>query len=255
MIDFHSHVLPYMDDGSKNFDMSLDMLRISTDEEVKHICATPHFIVGEYEIYRENYDEKLKGLRELCKTYNVNLDIMTGLEIYINPDIPKLYEEGKVWGINDTKYLLIELPMEQFPRYTEDVFYELRLKGAVPIIAHPERNLRIMKDPSLLTNLLEQGVLAQLNAGSLNGLYGKEVKKFAEDLVSRNMIHMLGSDGHNISGRNTKISGAFNMVREINSELYDWISRAQYDILRGSEVEVLPVTSGKKKFKLFNLFK
>jgi len=255
MIDFHSHILPYVDDGSKSYDMSLDMLRVSNDEEVKHICATPHFIAGEYEVSRKDYDEKINGLGELCKNNNIKLNILSGLEIYLTPDIPSLYQEGRVWGINDTKYLLIELPMEQFPRYTEDVFYELRLKGAVPIIAHPERNIRIMKDPNLLLSLIEQGTLAQLNGGSLSGLYGKEVKGFAEELVKRNMIHMLGSDGHNVSGRNTKISGAYKEVKKINSELFDWINKAQYDILNGLDVEVLPVISSNKKFTLFNLFK
>jgi len=254
MIDFHSHILPYVDDGSKNFDMSLDMLRISNDEEVRFICATPHFIAGEYEISRKNYNEKLNGLSELCKTNNINLNIVSGLEIYITPEIPNLYEEGKIWGINDTKYLLIELPMEQFPRYTEDVFYELRLKGVVPIIAHPERNVNIMNDSNLLTNLIEQGALAQLNAGSIRGLYGKEIKSFAEELLKRNMIHMVGSDGHNVSSRAPKMSNGMKMINSLNSELYSWINDAQYKILKGEDVDILPINE-KKKRKFFSIFR
>lgn len=87
--------------------------------------------------------------------------------------------------------------MLDFPIYTEKVFYDLRLMGAIPILAHPERNLRIMKNPELFISLVEQGNLAQLNAGSLLGKYGTDIKKCAEKLVARNLIHIVGSDGHN----------------------------------------------------------
>jgi len=254
VIDFHSHILPYIDDGAKSFDMSLEMLRISNDDDVKCICATPHYIVGEYEVNKNAYDEKINGLKYLCEKNNIGTNIVSGLEIYINPDLARLYEEGKIWGINDSRYLLIELPMEQFPLYTEEVFYELRLKGATPIIAHPERNIKIMKNPSLLENLIEQGALAQLNAGSLKGLYGKEVKVFAEELVERNMIHIIGSDAHNSSSRKPIISSSLKLVNSLNSEVYTWIQDNEHKILNGEDVDILPIRK-KKKFSLFNIFK
>ncbi len=77
----------------------------------------------------------------------------------MHPNLPKLYKEKRIWGINDSEYLLIELPMGQFPMYTEDVFYELMLLGVKPILAHPERNIKIMKDHDLIINLINQGVL------------------------------------------------------------------------------------------------
>jgi protein-tyrosine phosphatase len=255
MIDFHSHILPYIDDGSKNFDMSLDMLKLAIDEGTEYICATSHFIPGELELDKEVYFKRLSNLEYLCSLKDVNINILPAVELYIHPDLPRLYKEKKIWGINKTQYLLIELPMQQFPMYTEEVMYELRLQGAVPILAHPERNFRIMKEVALLENLVEQGMLAQVNAGSLLGIYGKDIKEFAEHLVGRNLIHLVGSDAHDDIRRTTQISRAFEIVKSKNRELYEWIDKNQYRIVEGKTVKALQVKPSKKKFNFFAVLK
>lgn len=255
MIDFHSHIIPYVDDGSKNFDMSLEMLRNAVDEGTKFICATSHYIPGDAEQDRNVYDEKLSGLIELLNVKDININVLPALELYMHPELPRLYKEKAIWGINHTKYLLIELPMQQFPLYTEDVLYELRLLGAVPIIAHPERNLRIMKDVSLLTNLVEQGTLAQVNAGSLRGIYGKDIKSFGEKLVDMNLIHLIGSDAHDDKRRTTRIEDAFLTVKHRNAELYKWIIKNEHKVIKGLNVEPLEINKKNRRSFLFGLFK
>lgn len=252
MIDFHSHILPGVDDGSSSIDMTMEMLENSLQQGVEYICATPHFITGEYEITLEEYEEKLKLIREKASG---NINIIQGLEIYINPELPKLYSEKKVWGYNNKKYVLVELPMQQYPIYTEKVFYELRLLGATPVLAHPERNLSIMKNPNLLVDIVEQGNLAQMNAGSIVGIYGSDIKKFAEKLVSMNLIHMLGSDGHNNTRRNTNLQQGFKRVESLNNGLYKWITENEKNILDGIDVEVPEIILNKKKKSFFNFLK
>lgn len=151
--------------------------------------------------------------------------------------------------------MLIELPMREFPIYTEDVFYELRLKGVTPIIAHPERNFKIAQEPNILKSLVEQGNLAQLNAGSLTGLYGKTIMETSEVLVKRNLIHMLGSDGHNDDKRNTFIKDAFGKINYLNKDLYNWILKNQGNIIKGQGVEPLSVIEIRKKGFFSKLFK
>jgi protein-tyrosine phosphatase len=255
MIDFHSHILPYIDDGSKNFDMSIDMLKLAVDEGTEYICATSHFIPGELELDKEVYFQRLNNLKHLCSLKEVNINILPAIELYMHPDLPKLYKEKSIWGINNTKYLLIELPMQQFPLYTEEVLYELRLQGVMPIIAHPERNFKIMKDVTLLQNLVDQGTLAQVNSGSLSGIYGKDIKEFAEHLVGRNLIHLVGSDAHDDKRRTTMINDAFKTIKNKNKELYEWIDENQYKIIEGKAVEALQVKSSKKRFNFFGLVK
>lgn len=254
MIDFHSHILPYLDDGSKSLDMSIEMLKLSVDEGVEQICATPHFIMGEFEIEKDKYDEKFDNITNICKVNNIEIDILRGLELYIHPDLPKLYKEGLIWGINGSRYLLIELPMRQFPIYTEEVFYELRLLGAVPILAHPERNIRILNDESLLLNLIEQGVLAQITSGSLRGIYGKDIKNFSEKLVKKNMVHVVGSDAHNNSVRSTLIKKEYESIKMLNKDLYNWIIENETRIVNNEEVVVPEVLSRKKKNSFFKFF-
>jgi protein-tyrosine phosphatase len=255
MIDFHSHILPYIDDGSKSFDMSIDMLKLAASEGTEYICATSHFIPGELELNKEVYFEKLNNLKHLCSIKEVNINILPAIELYMHPDLPKLYKEKSIWGINNTQYLLIELPMQQFPLYTEDVIYELRIQWAMPIIAHPERNFRIMKDIKLLENLVDQGTLAQVNAGSLSGIYGKDIREFAEYLVGRNLVHLVGSDAHDDKRRTTMIKGAFETIKSKNKELYEWINENQHSIIEGKAVEALKVKNNKKRFNFFGLLK
>lgn len=256
MMDFHSHIIHGIDDGAKSLDMSLEMLKISESEGVEYICATPHFITEEFEISKEKYIEKLDSLILASRKENLKIKILSGLEIYIHPNLPKQYKENKIWGINDSEYLLIELPMGQFPLYTEDVFYELMLLGVKPILAHPERNNKIMKNHDLIINLIRQGVLMQINSGSLLGDYGKEVKKTAEEFVARNMVHILGSDGHNITGRKTNIKTAYEIVKNKNKIVYDWIIENQINIINNKPTsDLLELNLKKSKISFFNIFK
>jgi protein-tyrosine phosphatase len=255
MIDFHTHVLYGVDDGSRDIEMSLDMLDISRVEGVKHVCLTPHYISGEFEIERDEYESRFNKLADRINSLDLKLN--HGLEIYINPNLPNLYREKKIWGVNDSKYLLIELPMQQFPIYTEKVFYQLRLEGAVPIIAHPERNLSIIKNKNLLESLINTGTLVQMNSGSLDGIYGAMVKKFAEELVSMNMVHLLGSDAHNTTRRPPEIKDGYRKVRDLNPDIYEWIKENEQKIIYNEEVIELPDIKkiNKKRFDIFSLFR
>lgn len=256
MIDFHSHIINGVDDGAKTLDMSLQMLKNAESEGVEYICATPHFITEEFEICHKKYIEKLDKLVLASREENFSIKILSGLEIYMHPSLPKLYKEKKIWGINGSEYLLIELPMGQFPMYTEDIFYELMLLGAKPILAHPERNYKIMNNHELIINLIKQGVLMQTNVGSLLGDYGKEVKKTAEEFVKRNMIHILGSDGHNITSRKTKLKEGYELVKKSNEELYRWILHNETNIINNiSMTDFLELNLKKGKFSFLNIFK
>ncbi|WP_160678604.1 CpsB/CapC family capsule biosynthesis tyrosine phosphatase [Clostridium sp. C8-1-8] len=253
MIDFHSHIIPNVDDGSQSFEITKDMIRNSISQGVTHICATSHYIPGEFEQEKNNYDNIFSEVSDFGKQEGIK--VIKGLEVYITPNLVDLYSDGLIWCINNKKYMLIELPMREFPLYTEDVFYELRLKGVTPILAHPERNFKIANNIELLKNLVEQGNLAQVNSGSLTGAYGNTIKGVAEQLVARNLVHMVGSDGHNNEKRNTYIDKAYEVIKEVNIELYKWIESNELSILNGEEVNPLVIREPKKQGLLSRLFK
>lgn len=245
MIDFHSHIIYDIDDGARNIEESLEMIENAKKEGSKYICATSHYMVGSYEPEREDYIERLKSLREKVE----GIDIAEGLEVYIDPSLPTLYKNKKIWGINKGKYMLIEFPMREIPKYSKDILYEMTVLNVTPIIAHPERNSRFLKDINFLEEFIEEGYLLQINASSLVGFHGDEARIFAETLVKRNMVHMLGSDGHNVKRRNTNIKEGFIKVRELNPELYNWIKENQHNIFNGQDVSLLEVKEEEKKRK------
>ncbi|MEW8956919.1 tyrosine-protein phosphatase [Clostridium sp.] len=245
MIDFHSHIIYDIDDGSRNIEESLEMIENAKKEGSKYICATSHYMVGTYEPEREDYIKKIKSLMERVE----GIDIAEGLEVYIDPSLPTLYKNEKIWGINKGKYMLIEFPMREIPKYSKDILYEMTVLNLTPIIAHPERNSKFLKDISLLEEFIEEGYLLQMNASSLIGFHGDEVRNFAETLVKRNMVHMLGSDGHNVKRRNTNIKEGFLRIKELNPELYNWIKENQHNIFNGQDVMPLEIREEEKKKK------
>lgn len=250
IVDFHSHIVPDIDDGAKSIDMAITMLMNSKNQGVKYIAASSHFIYGELEYSREEYEKKMSNIKEKIK----DIDIVPAMEVYINTELRSLYRGGKIWTINDTKYMLVELPLNDFPMYTEQVFYDLRLEGIVPILAHPERNRAIIKNQDLLENLIEQGALAQTNSGSLTGMFGSTVKECAEKLVKRNLVHMIGSDGHNDNKRTTNILEGRNRIKKINNELFRWIEDNEENIILNKDIDCLPILKNEKK-SFFNFFK
>ncbi|ADL50328.1 tyrosine-protein phosphatase [Clostridium cellulovorans] len=252
MIDFHSHIIPNIDDGAENIATTLEMLKISYGEGTSCICATPHFIPEEMEISRSSYDILFK---EVVYKKSANIKIITGLELYMSPSIPNLWDKKKIWGINDTNYLIIELPLNSYPNYADDVFYELSIRGVKPIIAHPERNIYLQNNLSKMKDLLGKDILFQVNSGSLTGKFGEDAKNTAHDLVKRNMVHLLGSDAHGSDSRTPKIRKAFDLIKDMNLELYNWILSNEENIINGKPVLPLPIKEEEKKKTIFSFLK
>ena len=147
MIDIHSHLLYGIDDGSRSIVESAYIIKSLSEIGYTDIILTPHFINGSsYMSTRENNLDLLEKLKvELIKhQIPVNLDL--GNEIYIDSDIIKLFKEGIISSLNDTKYLLIELPMSGENEIYYDVFLDLINMGYKVILAHPERYISFQKD-------------------------------------------------------------------------------------------------------------
>lgn len=233
MIDFHSHIIYGVDDGPKDKETSLRMIMNAELEGTGYICATPHFIQGSCQVSREEYTEKLQELSE-----ESSISIIPGMEVYIDSSLPDLYRKGKVWGINWGPYMLIEFPMREVPRFAKDIFHELSILGVRPVIAHPERNLKLMSNPEILEEFVEDGYLLQVNSGSLTGEYGQSVQKAAEKLVRKNMVHLMGSDGHDDISRKTGVRDGFRRIREMNPFLGDWIEENSSRVIDGLSLEL-----------------
>jgi protein-tyrosine phosphatase len=124
--------------------------------------------------------------------------LYTGAEVHISHNLIEEIKNNRAnMVINDSQYLLVEFPMSHIFSGIKELFFDLMSEGIVPIIAHPERNVVFMENPSFLYDLLRMGVLSQANSGSFLSFYGRRVAEAANRFLSWNYIHFLGSDSHN----------------------------------------------------------
>ena len=212
MIDFHNHVLPNVDDGSKNMEMTLNMLRTASKQGIKKIINTTHLQHPKMEGKNTNFDYIDSINREVlyrAKAEGINIDIKLAAEVYYLPNLCDLID-NPLATING--YMLIEFPMVITPVDFEDTFFQLRLRGITPILAHPERYRYFQEDVSKLGKLKDMGVILQIDAGSLIGHFGHKTKKIALDMLSKGYCHLIGSDAHNNSKRNFCLEEAYNTI-------------------------------------------
>ena len=215
MIDIHSHILSNVDDGAKSIAESIDMVKLYLDIGIKKVIATPHYIEGCKNSSKEENIIALERLREAIYQEGLDFEVYLGNEIYITMDIFTFLEKKKVATLNDSRYILLEFPMFDMPIFVENLIYNLLLKGYVPVIAHPERNKKIIDDPNILYNLINKGALAQLNLPSLEGKYGDKVRITVEILLKYNMIHFIGTDAHSKNERSPRVKDGLNILKDL----------------------------------------
>lgn len=243
MKDLHSHILYGIDDGSKTIEKSIELLKSLEKENVTDLVLTPHYIIGTS--YNSNNSQKRELLNSLKRKTKINLYL--GNEVYIDNKILEYIKKDEINTINNSKYLLIEFPLNERLDCMFDIVYDLLGKGIIPIIAHPER-YRYLKLSDLIS-LIESGCLFQGNITSLNGKYGKEVKKNLELLLSKNMIHLIGTDTHR--NPNIDLDKALEELKKIvGKEKYKEITEINFDkVINDVLLEPYKIVEHKHLFK------
>lgn len=196
MIDVHSHILPNIDDGSRSIDETFNLIREAKEAGFEGIICTSHYMENYYETDRPEREVWINAIHENLKNKNIEMNLYLGNEIYMSDNIIKLLEDGKATTMNDTSYVLFELPLNVEPMNLYDMVYEMQQYKIVPILAHPERYSFVQTDPELIYDLIDKGVLMQANYGSIVGQYGKKTQMIVQKFLENNMIHMLGTDAH-----------------------------------------------------------
>ena len=196
MIDFHTHILPNIDDGSRSIEETFNLLTEAKKAGFEGIVSTSHYIEGYYETNGPEREAWLNAITEAMQSKGIDVKLYLGNEIYLSENIMKLLEEGKASTINNTSYVLFEMPLNVEPLNLYDVVYEMLQHKIVPILAHPERYVFVQNEPELVYDLIQKGVLMQANYASVIGHYGEREKFIVRKFLENNMIHFLGSDVH-----------------------------------------------------------
>ena len=198
MIDVHCHMLPGIDDGSKDLTTSLELAQAAVADGITHALMTPHHMNGRYTNHAADVIRMTDEFQdELLEAIDHN-DILT----------------CDVSG----HYVLIEFPSDDVPLYTQNMLFEVMQRGMIPVIVHPERNTRLMKHPGLLYQMVERGAFAQVTASSYVGTFGKKVQQFSEDIIDAGLAHVFASDAHHLPGRSYEMSAAFKRLTRKRGE-------------------------------------
>ena len=197
IIDIHSHILPGVDDGAKTIEESVELIKYLKSLGIYDIVLTSHYIKGtKYEFNALVRDSILKELKANLNDPEVNLYL--GNEIYLGEEVIDLYERHEISTLNDTKYMLVELPLSSFSKSFPSILCELDNYGVVPIIAHPERYRFLQKNKNRIGELLEFNCMLQINVDSLTGKYGNKAKKLAKWLLKNDLVQFVSTDIHHL---------------------------------------------------------
>lgn len=237
MIDMHCHILPGVDDGAKDEETSLNMLKIAQEENIKKIIATPHYYKGYYENKWEDTIKNVKILNNLAKSSNINIELLPGVEVLADQHTVDLYNEGIIRGLNDTKYLLIEFPLMKMPKDALDIVYEIKLLGVMPVVAHPERYISFINDPTMINDFIDEGCLFQTNTSSITGLFGKHVKKLAERFIESGIPSFIATDAHTTGGRSPRFSEAFGILNKKNKNIVENFKSNVIKLLNNDDIQ------------------
>ncbi len=237
LVDLHCHILPCMDDGAKDIDSSLELLRAQAEQGVSEIVFTPHF-----EIRRETVDafvlRREKAYAKLMNTgepERLNICCKLGAEVYYSSKLADV--DLKPLCIADTPYLLIEFPMSQCPLGIDETLYHIQQNGYLPIIAHPERYTYVRKDVKWLYDLVYSGNLVQINAEAF--LQDTKTRRFVSKLLQNNLAHFISTDTHSISKRPPRLEAAIRMVtKECGEALALRLSQDASNIFNGKQLDM-----------------
>lgn len=240
MIDTHNHILYNIDDGCRNIEESIILLKKMEKLGFDKVILTPHYI-KETKYISNNLEKefKLNKLKEKIQENKINIELYLGNEIFITDNIIELLKNNNISSINNSRYLLIELPFENEIIGLTDILYELKYNKLIPIIAHPERYIYFQKNPSKIEQLREEGILFQVNYSSILGLYGTKAKKTIKYLLKNGYVDFFGTDIHRTS--NTYVLNNFKkiekkIIRIIGTEKYKKIMKNGNKIINNEDI-------------------
>ena len=246
MIDLHSHLLPGLDDGAADLEMSLAMARAFVADGVETVACTPHILPGLYHNTGPQIREAVARLQAALDAEGIGLSLVSGADNHIVPDFVAGLRSGHLLSLADTCYVLVEPPHHVAPARLEDLFFNIQVAGYVPILTHPERLTWIRAHYPLIQRLAAAGVWMQVTAGSLAGTFGRDAQYWAERLLDEGHVHILATDAHDVRRRPPDLSRGRDVAaqRVGEAEAMHLVSTRPRGILSNRAPSELPAPRG-----------
>ena len=193
--DIHSHLIPGIDDGVHTLEESINILKDMHDLGFKKIITTPHIMSHRFPNDKKTIQDGYIKVKEELEKQNINIDLQFAAEYYYDEHFMKLVDQKDLLTFGDN-YILFELSYHVKPYLLEQTVYKLIKSGYKPILAHPER-YRYYDSGEHYSSLKDMGLYFQINSISMEGFYGKSVKKNVQKIINLGYVDFIGSDIHN----------------------------------------------------------
>ncbi len=266
MIDIHTHILPQLDDGPQTMEEAVRMCRMARQDGITVLTATPHMFcdAGNPEI--STVSASCDKLKKQLKKEDIDIQIRSAGEIRINENVIQLAEQKRLPFFDSAgRYILLEPP---FTGCYDDLFsrtvFELRLRGIIPVVAHPERCEMFKRNDGLAEKIFTQGALLQINASSVLKMQNETDDYFVRNLFLKDLVHACASDAHDSSSRPPCLSGAYRICANEFGEDTAYrvfcdnpgriLSGEDVDTSRPAEYTDRPHETGNRLQKLFRRF-
>lgn len=218
LFDLHTHILPGVDDGAKNLETALEMIRFAVEHGTRAIALTPHVAAEDRDDFVsqvENNRRVFELLSDAAKELGVALYL--GGEVHVSPFLMENLFDLPLPTLNKSRYILTEFPY-YFPETGYGhVLYDLLSAGYIPLIAHPERYDAVQRKPELAAEWVRMGCQLQLTAASFTGSFGRSIKKLSEQLLKQDLVCCVASDAHDNRYRTPDLLPAYRRVSTLLS--------------------------------------
>ncbi len=251
MIDFHSHILPAIDDGPQSLLDSADMLDTSLALAFNTVVATPHLAEPLTPGYADQVGAAFRQVESLALSRGVRL--VQGYEVRLVPQLAARLEQGEPITIGETKAVLVDLAIADWPLHAENSLFAMQVAGFQPILAHPERYPRIQNDPRLGSTLARRGVVLQVTIGSFANLFGRRSRRAAETLLRLGAVHLVATDAHSACGRLSAVrSGIIRLESLVGQDATRHLTETVPETLLAGHLcpHPLPVPSRAARFRV-----
>ena len=221
--DFHSHLLPGLDDGVKSLEETAFILKLFMKMGYRKVITTPHIMHEHYPNTTEKIMNRLHETNDFLKTQKIDIKLEAAAEYFLDETfMEKLNGHEKLMTFDD-KYLLFETSFINKPVFLEEAVFLMNSQGYQPVLAHPERYYYLQEDSGLVQRLKDMKVLFQVNLLSLFGFYTRQVRKFAFTLIRSETVDFIGSDCHsahhaneiykNLTAKNIRMLNSWDFIK------------------------------------------
>lgn len=199
--DIHCHILPGVDDGARDLQESIAMLKLAYRENIHKVILTPHQKPDRKCVSVSGIHKRIALLSEELSRLSLNIRLYSGGELMYSHELTEQLEKGNLPTLAGSRYALVEFMPDESWSYIRDGLYHLSGSGYRPVVAHVERCAQVAVKPERVQELIDMGCRIQVNAGSLTGDWGFGLKRIAARLIKDRLVHFVATDAHRGSGR------------------------------------------------------